>query len=59
MKPDLVQLDKAHVWHPFTQMKDWMNSNPIVLQSGKGAVLKDIHGKKYLDANKISIFISP
>ena len=51
MKPDLVQLDKAHVWHPFTQMKDWMNSNPIVLQSGKGAVLKDIHGKKYLDAN--------
>ncbi|MGC3959020.1 MAG: adenosylmethionine--8-amino-7-oxononanoate transaminase [Verrucomicrobiota bacterium] len=47
----LAQLDHAHVWHPFTQMRDWLKREPIVITSGKGAVLRDIHGKKYLDAN--------
>ncbi len=47
----LAQLDHAHVWHPFTQMRDWLRREPIVIASGKGAVLRDIHGKDYLDAN--------
>lgn len=47
----LAQLDHAHVWHPFTQMRDWLKREPIVITSGKGAVLRDIHGKEYLDAN--------
>jgi adenosylmethionine-8-amino-7-oxononanoate aminotransferase len=47
----LAQLDHAHVWHPFTQMRDWLKREPIVITSGKGAVLRDVHGKKYLDAN--------
>jgi len=47
----LVQLDRAYVWHPFTQMRDWLKCEPIVITSGKGAVLRDVHGKKYLDAN--------
>src|SRR6185369_10251674 len=47
----LAQLDHAHVWHPFTQMRDWLKREPIVIESGKGAVLCDIHGKEYLDAN--------
>ena len=47
----LAQLDHAHVWHPFTQMRDWMRREPIVITSGRGAVLRDVHGREYLDAN--------
>src|SRR3954462_11548242 len=32
-------------------MRDWMQREPIVIVSGKGAVLRDVHGKEYLDAN--------
>ena len=47
----LAQLDRKFVWHPFTQMRDWLRREPIVITSGKGAVLRDVHGKEYLDAN--------
>ncbi len=47
----IARLDHAHVWHPFTQMRDWQKSEPIVVVDGHGAVLRDIHGKEYLDAN--------
>jgi len=47
----LAKLDHAHVWHPFTQMRDWLTREPIVITSGKGAVLRDVRGKEYLDAN--------
>jgi adenosylmethionine-8-amino-7-oxononanoate aminotransferase len=47
----LAELDHRHVWHPFTQMKDWLAREPIVITSGKGAVLRDVHGREYLDAN--------
>ncbi|MBN9690954.1 MAG: adenosylmethionine--8-amino-7-oxononanoate transaminase [Verrucomicrobia bacterium] len=32
-------------------MKDWLQQEPIVLASGRGAVLKDVQGRAYLDAN--------
>ena len=47
----LARLDQEYVWHPFTQMRDWSKRESIVLARGKGAVLEDVHGKKYLDAN--------
>ena len=47
----LARLDHKHVWHPFTQMQDWLQQEPIVIVEGKGAVLVDAHGKEYLDAN--------
>ena len=47
----LAKLDHGHVWHPFTQMRDWLRREPIVITSGKGAVLRDVRGKEYLDAN--------
>jgi adenosylmethionine-8-amino-7-oxononanoate aminotransferase len=46
-----AQLDHRHVWHPFTQMRDWLRVEPIVIASGKGAWLEDVQGRKYLDAN--------
>jgi len=47
----LTRLDQQYVWHPFTQMRDWVRREPIVLIRGKGAMLEDILGKKYLDGN--------
>src|SRR5215467_5885691 len=47
----LAQLDHKFVWHPFTQMRDWLKSEPIVITSGKGSVLRDVKGREYLDAN--------
>lgn len=49
--PKLAQLDHKYVWHPFTQMRDWLRREPIVIVSGKGAVLHDARGREYLDAN--------
>jgi adenosylmethionine-8-amino-7-oxononanoate aminotransferase len=47
----LAQLDHQYVWHPFTQMQDWLRTEPIVLVEGTGAVLRDVKGREYLDAN--------
>src|SRR5471032_2785829 len=46
-----AQLDRKFVWHPFTQMRDWLAHEPIVIASGQGAVLRDVRGREYLDAN--------
>lgn len=47
----LAKLDHQFVWHPFTQMRDWLAHDPIVIVSGHGAVLRDVHDREYLDAN--------
>src|SRR5438034_11467338 len=47
----LAKLDHKFVWHPFTQMRDWLEREPIVIAEGQGAVLRDVHGREYLDAN--------
>jgi adenosylmethionine---8-amino-7-oxononanoate aminotransferase len=49
--PTPAQLDHRHVWHPFTQMRDWLRREPIVIAAGRGAVLRDTKGRTYLDAN--------
>jgi adenosylmethionine---8-amino-7-oxononanoate aminotransferase len=48
-----ADLDKAYVWHPFTQMADWIapDHQPIVLASGCGPWLEDSLGRRYLDGN--------
>ena len=50
---ELRRLDKAHLWHPFTQMQDWCASDedPLIIASGKGAILTDVEGNEYLDGN--------
>jgi adenosylmethionine-8-amino-7-oxononanoate aminotransferase len=46
-----AQLDRKFIWHPFTQMRDWLKREPIVIASGKGALLRDVRGHEFLDAN--------
>lgn len=47
----LTQLDHQFLWHPFTQMRDWLKREPIVIVEGRGAILRDARGREYLDAN--------
>ncbi len=47
----VARLDHAHVWHPFTQMRDWLRQEPVVLMRGRGARLWAADGREYLDAN--------
>src|SRR5580658_6658643 len=49
--PSLAKLDQQFVWHPFTQMRDWLRREPIVIVEGQGAVLRDVKGREFLDAN--------
>ena len=41
--------DKQYVWHPFTQMQDWLAEEPVVIVKGEGSWLIDSDGKRYLD----------
>jgi adenosylmethionine---8-amino-7-oxononanoate aminotransferase len=47
----LAQLDHKYLWHPFTQMRDWLKREPITIVRGKGSYLFDANGKRYLDGN--------
>jgi len=47
----LREADHRYLWHPFTQMQEWMEEEPVIIESGEGAVLRDIQGKEYIDAN--------
>jgi len=38
------------LWHPFTQMKEWLGAEPLVIERGEGAYLFDGDGNRYLDA---------
>lgn len=48
-KTRLWQLDHKYVWHPFTQMRDWLTEEPLFVVRGKGCILTDIDGKEYID----------
>jgi len=41
--------DKQFVWHPYTQMKDWVQQNNKVISKGEGFHIIDSDGNKYLD----------
>ncbi len=46
---DLHALDARNVWHPFTQMGDWLDGRPVMIERGEGNYLIDSDGRRYLD----------
>jgi len=46
---DLALIDLRHIWHPCSQMKDYEELPPIVIDHAKGLYLYDIHGNHYAD----------
>jgi len=45
-----VEKDLKYIWHPCSQMKDYEEFKPIVIEKAEGLYLYDISGKKYADA---------
>lgn len=45
----LIEKDKAHIWHPFTQHHTAID--PIEIVKAEGVYLFDAQGNKYIDAN--------
>lgn len=46
---ELAAWDRQYLWHPFTQMRDWLAEEPIVIERGEGNYLIDTDGRRYLD----------
>jgi adenosylmethionine---8-amino-7-oxononanoate aminotransferase len=43
------QLDHDHLWHPFTQQRDWVEQEPLMIEAAEGTELIDSEGRRYLD----------
>jgi len=46
---NLIEADKEYIWHPFTQMAEWLASEPVIIDRGGGFFLIDTEGRKYID----------
>src|SRR3954463_1423756 len=44
-----AQLDHDHLWHPFTQQRDWVGEEPLMIEPAEGVYLYDTEGRRYLD----------
>jgi len=47
-----IDLDKKYIWHPFTQMSEWIKNEPsevLSIEKAKGNYLYDSKGKKHFD----------
>jgi adenosylmethionine-8-amino-7-oxononanoate aminotransferase len=44
-----ARLDHDHLWHPFTQQRDWVDEEPLMIDSAEGTELIDTEGRRYLD----------
>jgi adenosylmethionine---8-amino-7-oxononanoate aminotransferase len=49
MSVDHAQLDRDHLWHPFTQQQGWVEEEPLMIERAEGAQLIDSEGRRYID----------
>ncbi len=45
----LLKADREYLWHPFTQMANWLADEQVVIDSGEGFYLIDTEGRRYID----------
>ncbi|BFH17318.1 hypothetical protein J6TS7_47210 [Paenibacillus dendritiformis] len=48
-KRQLLDKDRAFVWHPFTQMKDYADRDHVLIEKAEGLFLYDADGRRYYD----------
>jgi adenosylmethionine-8-amino-7-oxononanoate aminotransferase len=46
---NLASADGAHLWHPFTQQRGWLQEPPLVIERAEGSELIDVEGRRYID----------
>src|SRR5688572_3235988 len=49
-KKSLVEHDQVNVWHPYTQMQEYAQAEPIIMERGEGPYLYDVRRRRFLDA---------
>jgi adenosylmethionine---8-amino-7-oxononanoate aminotransferase len=50
INPDeLADLDRQHLWHPFTQQQGWMEEDFPIIESADDTTLYDTEGNAYID----------
>ena len=37
MSVDPAQLDRDHLWHPFTQQSGWVEEEPLMIERAEGS----------------------
>ncbi|HIC77142.1 MAG TPA: adenosylmethionine--8-amino-7-oxononanoate transaminase [Candidatus Dadabacteria bacterium] len=48
-KSKIKSYDLDYIWHPFTQMKEYKEDEPIVIEDSDGVYLIDSDGNRYID----------
>ncbi len=46
---EIESKDKKYVWHPFTQMQEWVAQPQMVIEGAEGITLIDSEGNRYYD----------
>jgi adenosylmethionine-8-amino-7-oxononanoate aminotransferase len=49
MSEGAAELDRRHLWHPFTQQHDWCEEEPVIIERAEGTNLIDSEGRRYID----------
>ncbi len=50
-RADVVALERAHVWPPYTSSERHESREPLVIVGGEGPFIEDADGRRYLDGN--------
>lgn len=53
----MEEKDKKYLWHPFTQMREWVSELPVIIERGTGSFLIDTNNKCYIDGTS-SIWVN-
>jgi adenosylmethionine-8-amino-7-oxononanoate aminotransferase/lysine--8-amino-7-oxononanoate aminotransferase len=48
---ELLEKNRRFLWNPFTQMKEYLAEEPVVIERGEGVKLVDVNGVEYYDGN--------
>jgi len=46
---NLAEDDRKYLWHPFTQMRGYVEEKPLIIEQGEGCILTDIERNHYID----------
>jgi adenosylmethionine-8-amino-7-oxononanoate aminotransferase len=49
MSADPAKLDHRHLWHPFTQQREWAGEEPLMIERAEGTTLVATDGRRYID----------
>ncbi|SFS31068.1 adenosylmethionine--8-amino-7-oxononanoate transaminase [Marininema halotolerans] len=55
---ELLEKNRQYLWNPFTQMKEYCEDEPLIIERGEGVKLIDVKGKEYYDGNA-SVWVNP